>query len=56
MSEMSFVNELFFHVTELTVHVIFSFFYSEKIYPKVTTFKLDEPDMQDTAGEAGTNS
>ena len=22
----------------------------------ITIFKLDEPDMQDTAGEAGTNS
>ena len=24
--------------------------------PITKTFKLDEPDMQDTAGEAGTNS
>ena len=33
------------------IDIIYSIFLHLSIYPK-----LDEPDMQDTAGEAGTNS
>ena len=56
-SQPTFLRNFLFIIWLYTENFTFIYIYIYiYIYLSQKLFKLDEPDMQDTAGEAGTNS